>query len=376
MADSMRMQRLALEVDSRLQLARQAERDFAMRVSDLGVEGARTAYAIEFTERVGEARRNVIWLQEMERFSAGRGDADKSAARLAELREAIEAYALHFRRMVDSVILSGVNQGDFRRMTGELDSDYMRLSSQVRQLAIAATDAARNAQEGIALSSKLVKSGMVFCVIFALLLAGSIIWVLNRTVARNVVRLSDTANELSLGNLSARAEVSGGDEFRQVGDSLNAMAERMTRLVNDLEGQAATASDRLVEAIDSISEGFMLFDHREHLVLANRQTWEMAGNFGATLPRGVSASRLLRAFAESGLFVNALGHEEEWVQERLTWHRSPGPHVEEPLSDGRWLLCKIYRSGRGEGGGPDVGHHPNASAATWTWPPSIPTWRT
>ena len=347
-ADSMRMQRLALEVDSRLQLARQAERDFAMRIHDLGVEGARTAYAIEFTERVGEARRNVIWLQEMERFSAGRSDTDKSAARLAELRDAIETYALHFRRMVDSVILSGTKPEDFRLMTGELDSDYMQLSSQVRQLAIAATDAARNAQDGIALSSRLVKYGMVFCVIFALLLAASIMWVMNRTVARNVIRLSDTATELSLGNLGARAEVSGGDEFRQLGDSLNAMAERMTRLVNDLEGQAATASDRLAEAIDSISEGFMLFDHRERLVLANRQVWEMTGDQMASHPRNVSASMLLRAFAESGQFINALGHEEEWVQERLAWQRNPGPHTEEPLSDGRWFLIKLYRSGRGE----------------------------
>ena len=347
-ADSMRMQRLALEVDSRLQLARQAERDFAMRINDLGVEGARTAYAIEFTERVGEARRNVIWLQEMERFSAGRSDADKSAARLAELRDAIEAYALHFRRMVDSVILAGMKPEDFRLMTGELDSDYMQLSSQVRQLAIAATDAARDAREGIALSSSLVKYGMVFCVIFALLLAASIMWVLNRTVARNVIRLSDAATELSLGNLSARAEVSGGAEFRQLGDSLNVMAERMTKLVNDLEGQAAMASDRLVEAIDSISEGFMLFDHQEQLVLANRQAWEMAGENSTSLPRNASASFLLRAFAESGLFVNALGREEEWVQERLARQRNPGPHVEEPLSDGRWVLVKIYRSGRGE----------------------------
>jgi signal transduction histidine kinase/CheY-like chemotaxis protein len=347
-ADSMRMQRLALEVDSRLQLARQAERDFSMRIHDLGVEGARTAYALEFTERVGEARRNVIWLQEMVRFSAGQGDADKSAARLAELRDSIEAYAMHFRRMVDTVIRSGAEHEDLRLMTGELDSDYMQLSSQVRQLAIAATDAARNAREGIALSSRLVKSGMVFCVVFALLLAASIIWVLNRTVARNVIRLTDAATELSLGNLGARAEVTGGAEFRQLGDSLNAMAERMTKLVNDLEGQAAMASDRLVEAIDSISEGFMLFDRRERLVLANRQVWDMAGDHVSSMPNSVSATMLLRSFAESGLFVNALGHEEEWVQERLTRQRNPGPHLEEPLSDGRWLLVKIYRSGRGE----------------------------
>lgn len=347
-ADAMRMQRLALEVDSRLQLARQAERDFSLRVSDLGVEGARTAYALEFTDRIGEARRNVVWLQDMERFQPGHEMADKSAERLAELRQAINTYARDFRQMVDSIILSGAGKADLGRMMGELDGDYMALSSQVRQLAIAATDAARTAHEGIAVSSRLVKSVMVLCVLFALLLAASIIWVLNRTVARNVIRLSDAATELSLGNLEARAHVFGGDEFSQLGDSLNAMAERITTLVNDLEGQAAVASDRLVDAIDSISEGFMLFDNRERLVLANRRIREMAGDRVASLPQGVSAARLFHAQADSGLFVNAMGREGEWVQERLDQHRNPGPHVEEPLTDGRWALVKTYRSGRGE----------------------------
>lgn len=347
-ADSMRMQRLALEVDSLLQLARQAERDFALRVNDLGVEGARAVYAEEFFGRVDEARRNVVWLQEMDRFSGGRADAAKSVARLAELHDAIDAYALHFRQMVDKVSASGVQKNDFRHMLGSLEGDYMNLSSLVRQLAIAATDAAHNAHEGISRSSLLVKYGLVLSVLLALLLAASIIGVLNRTVARNVVRLSDAATEFSLGNLNARVQVSGSDEFRQLGESLNAMAARINTLVDDLEGQAIVASDRLMEAIDSISEGFMLYNHRERLVLANRRVREMAGENSASLHAGISAAQLLRINAESGLFVNALGREEEWIEDRLAQHRNPGAHVEEPLNDGRWVLIKTYRTGRNE----------------------------
>jgi hypothetical protein len=39
-AESMDMQRLALEMDSRLQLARQAEQDFTLHIKDLGLERA------------------------------------------------------------------------------------------------------------------------------------------------------------------------------------------------------------------------------------------------------------------------------------------------------------------------------------------------
>jgi len=347
-ADSMRMQRLALEVDSRLQLARQAERDFALRITDLGVEGARTVYAAEFAERLGEAGRNVAWLQDMERFSVDKRDTVKSAARLEELHQAIERYSDYFRQMVEMAAMAGIENRDFERKVGELDGEYLRLTSLVRQLAISATDGARNAHEGIAKSSLFVKYILVLSVLFALALAVSIIWVLNRTVAKSVVSLRDTATEFSLGNLEARANVKGGDEFAQLAGSINSMAARITTLINDLEGQAAAASDRLMEAIDSISEGFLLYDHRERLILANRQVREIAGDNARLLKIGMTAEHLLRLNAESGVFVNALGREEEWVLDRMAQHRNPSAPMEEPLSDGRWMLIKTYRTGRGE----------------------------
>ncbi len=132
------------------------------------------------------------------------------------------------------------------------------MTSLVRQLAISATDAARSAHEGITRASGVVKVLLVLSVFFALLLAASIIFVLKRTVAESAVRLSDAAGELSLGNLEARADIKSEDEFGQLAKSINSMAERITTLVGDLEGQASVASDRLLEAIDAVTEGFLL----------------------------------------------------------------------------------------------------------------------
>jgi len=346
--DSMHVQRLALEVDSKLQLARQAERDFIQRFKDLGVDGARTVYAAEFVERVGEAGRNVTWLQEMKRFSLDKKDTVKSLARLTELRQALERYSDHFRQMVEMAAWVNAESLDFEQKVGELDGEYLQLTSMVRQLAISATDGARKAHDGIAQSSILVKYVLVLSVIFALLLAASIIWVLNRTVVKSAVLLSDTATELSLGNLDARADVDSEDEFGQLAGSINSMAKRITTLVNDLEGQAAAASDRLVDAIDSISEGFLLYNCNGRLMLANRKIKELAGENIAHLNPGTTAMELLRSYAESGVFVNAIGREREWVQDRLRQHDNPGMHIEEPLSDGRWMLFKTCRASRGE----------------------------
>lgn len=308
-ADSMRMQRLALEVDSRLQLARQAERDFVVRIGDLGIDAARAAYANEFSARLGEAGRNVAWLQDMERFSVGKPESARSAAKLEELSQSIERYADHFRLLVGQAAISGRDTVQFENRIGELDAEYLHLTSLVRQLAISATNAARSAHDGIATSSLLVKYTLILAVVFALLLAVSIIWVLNKTVARSVVKLSDNAAKLSLGNLDARVEVHGSDEFGRLADSMNSMAERITLLVDDLAGQASEASHRLMEAIDSVSEGFLLFDSENNLVVANRQVLGMCDADDDFFTPGLDVEAICRHNASSGLFINAVGRD-------------------------------------------------------------------
>lgn len=346
--NSMRMQRLALEVDSRLQLARQAERDFILHVNNLGMAGSQNIYAAEFNERINEAEHNVAGLQAMDRFDPKNPNALKSAVRLTELREALKEYANLFRETVKQAARSGTQNTQFERKTGELDGEYLHLTSQVRQLAISTTDAAHDAHKDIAHSSLLVEYLLILSVLLALLLAASIIWVLNRTVAKNAVRLNDTAMELSLGNLEARAEVKSNDEFGQLATSINSMAKRITTLVNGLEKRAATASDRLEDAIDSISEGFLLYDRNGRLLLINRKFKEIIGDAANTLLPGVTVDELLRVSAMSGSFINAIGREEEWVAKRLSQHKKNGQQIEEALSNGRWMLLKTYQTGRGE----------------------------
>ncbi|MUM77925.1 response regulator [Pseudodesulfovibrio sp. F-1] len=348
-ADSMRMQRMALEMDSRLQLARQAERDFRQRINDLGMAGARRVYVPEFAQRLAEAGRNAAWLRDMGRFGGEAGGmAADTAARLKELSASIERYGALFGRVVDLAGTVGVEDQSFVRAHGEMEGEYLRLTSLVRQMAAAATDRARDAHQEIARSSWLIRAMLIASVLLALLLAASIIGVIHRTVARSIVLLSNTATELSLGNLEARAKISSDDEFGRLALSINAMAQRITALVNDLEGRATMASERLVEAIDAISEGFMLYDHRERLIIANAMARKLFPEGDRLLLPGITVEQVCRHVAGSGLFPNAVGREEEWVLERLERHRTLGPPVSEPLSNGRWAVVTTYRSGRGE----------------------------
>jgi PAS domain S-box-containing protein len=102
--------------------------------------------------------------------------------------------------------------------------------------------------------------------------------------------------------------------------------------------KATEAQRRLVDAIESISEGFSLYDADDKLVIYNRRYRDMHGTGSIdVVNQGVAFETILRNAAASGEIRDAEGHVEAWVAERLAWHRDPkGTHVQR-RSDGRWI---------------------------------------
>jgi class 3 adenylate cyclase len=94
---------------------------------------------------------------------------------------------------------------------------------------------------------------------------------------------------------------------------------------------------RLTDAIESVSEGFSLYDAGDKLVVCNSNYGELLWReLGAPAP-GTPYETIVRTAAERGLIEDAKGRIDQWVAERLAKHRNPGgPHVQR-RSDGRWI---------------------------------------
>jgi len=97
------------------------------------------------------------------------------------------------------------------------------------------------------------------------------------------------------------------------------------------------ARQRLVDALESISEGFFLFDSDDRLVLCNTRYKELYSGIADILEPGVRFEHIIRTVAERGIVADAAGRIEEWIQDRLEKHRNPSrPHLQ-PQTDGRWI---------------------------------------
>jgi PAS domain S-box-containing protein len=102
--------------------------------------------------------------------------------------------------------------------------------------------------------------------------------------------------------------------------------------------KATEAQGRLIDAIESIPEGFSLYDADDKLVIYNRRYRQMHGAGSVdVVNQGVSFETIARNAAASGEICGAEAQVETWVAERLARHRDPkGAHLVR-RSDGRWI---------------------------------------
>jgi PAS domain S-box-containing protein len=110
---------------------------------------------------------------------------------------------------------------------------------------------------------------------------------------------------------------------------------------------AARAEARLRDAIESINDGFALFDENDRLVICNRRFREIDA-LGTELSSGTTWEAILRAGVERGHYAATRGGAEAYLAERLAHHRrADGSVLEQQLADGRWVQIGEYRTSDG-----------------------------
>lgn len=102
----------------------------------------------------------------------------------------------------------------------------------------------------------------------------------------------------------------------------------------------------LHESIEAISEGFVLYDADDRLVLFNQRYRDEFSFAPEALVPGTTYGEILRrGVADSSV---PLGYDiDSWVAERVDAHRNPPPPYLVERSDNRWTLMTEYRTREG-----------------------------
>ena len=104
------------------------------------------------------------------------------------------------------------------------------------------------------------------------------------------------------------------------------------------EQQLERNRQMLAAALESMSEGFMLFDEKGKLVEFNEKLKLLFPKTAPHIVKGVHFEELLRFSAASGEIKDAQHNPQQWVADRLEKFPSESGSIEVELTDGRWIL--------------------------------------
>ncbi len=95
-------------------------------------------------------------------------------------------------------------------------------------------------------------------------------------------------------------------------------------------------------AVAYLTDGYALFDSDDHLVVWNEAYESLNIKVRDLVVEGANFESLIRALVERGQIPEAVGREQQWIEERIRVRRSGGRNVERQVqvSDGRWFLAR------------------------------------
>lgn len=177
-------------------------------------------------------------------------------------------------------------------------------------------------------------------VALSLISSALIVWFyVNRNLLARLTALSDSMISIAAGKLDVKLpDARNNDEIAQMATALEVFRDTAVEVKASNLREISEARRRMTDAIESISEGFVLYDENDRLVLCNQTFLSMLGpELESVVKPGVSFESIIRRSVENGLVHDAIGQEEAWIKERLQQYRQPGGDNYQRYSDGRWI---------------------------------------
>ncbi|WP_196801307.1 EAL domain-containing protein [Bordetella sp. FB-8] len=103
----------------------------------------------------------------------------------------------------------------------------------------------------------------------------------------------------------------------------------------------------LHNAIEAMSDGFVMWDKDDRLVTCNQRYRDLYALSARFMTVGARFEDIVRGGAELGQYPQATGSIDQFTKDIVTWHRQSSGIIERLLPDGRWLLITERRTADG-----------------------------
>jgi len=237
--------------------------------------------------------------------------------------DAVEEYTAD-RRVIGNSLLAQA-----RQHSGVVDE---LLASTVTELTREAAAARDRAVEDVAAATRFTQG-----IVLAAVTAGVLLTlVVLRSITIPLQRLVVAIDGLNAGNVAVPIPAAGHDEIGAMARTLAMFRDSLTER-NRLTAEREQERKTLAAAIATISDGFVLYDANDRIVVCNERVREIYPQVADLFRPGTSFREILEAAVARSVPDLSLRTPEEWIQERLRQHSTPYSVAEYTFRSDLWV---------------------------------------
>ena len=251
-------------------------------------------------------------------------------AYIEKAQQAVDAYTAD-NRVIGNTLLSQA-----REHSTAVQDQLANLQARLHDQAWAARDAVESAANSATRAA-------IIAVIIAAILGILLTLALFRSIVTPLRGLNTAMTAMIGGRHDVAIPPMGDDEVGRMAQTLGLLKESYAERER-LQSEADTHRRTIETAIETISEGFLLFDADDRLVVANSRYRALFPAVADLLTPGRSFREIVEALVSRGVADTGGMAAGDWVKQRVAQHRHPAAAVEQRYADGSWVRISERRT--------------------------------
>lgn len=137
--------------------------------------------------------------------------------------------------------------------------------------------------------------------VFLVLISATSSVILLFWILKPLGKVSESVRVFSDGNLNKRIDIRSGDEFEEVGNSFNTLADKLSKTIQNLENDrdiAVSQKNKFDEILSSVIDGIIALDFNKNIIFINKTSQQLIGYSDAEI-YGKPVDQVIHFFSDN-----------------------------------------------------------------------------
>ena len=284
--------------------------------------------------------------------------SDLSAKEKLDLKTLVSKWKEYESTALDTIEVGSTDAAMATMMLGQTDEKFTAVANDFKSMANSVASATNTISTKLYTDAAQKKVILAIGAIIGLLLSIIATVLVSRSIVTPIQSVTNVMRRLSSGDTEVEIGYRGrSDEIGQMVEAINVFRRNTIEMrAMEIENfeiekknlkEIGEARTRLTDAIETISEGFSLYDADDKLVIFNSKYKNLFSAHADVIEPGTTFGTIVRTAVERGMIDDAEVSHEAWLAKRFVQHKAHSSTHIQHRSDGRWIQVSERKTAAG-----------------------------